>query len=82
MEIVKRSNQYHISPIKKLVWLCIFTMFAVPLFGSEADYVPGEVLVQFKPKDNGALRNTQERTEILSSLGGGTIVRSYKLVRD
>jgi hypothetical protein len=48
---------------------------------SEPNYVAGEVLVQFKPKEDGKLRSTEERIEILSSLGGGTIVRSCKLVQ-
>ncbi|MBN1392692.1 MAG: S8 family serine peptidase, partial [Sedimentisphaerales bacterium] len=81
MGIVIHFNQRHISLARKVIWLFIFFAFATSIvFGSEADYVPGEVLVRFKPKDNGVLRNTEEKTEILSSLGGGTITRSFKLV--
>ncbi len=46
----------------------------------EPNYVPSEVLVRFKLKDNGEQRSAGEKAEILSSLGGGSIVRSYKLV--
>jgi hypothetical protein len=81
METAVYFNHRYIYLIRKLVCLCIFVLFATsPLFGSEVDYVPGEVLVRFKPKDNGALCNTEEKNEILSSLGVGTVTQNFKLV--
>jgi uncharacterized repeat protein (TIGR01451 family) len=57
-----------------------FLFISSAVSASELNYVPGEVLVQFNPKENGDLRSTEDKTEILSSFGGGTIVRSYKIV--
>ena len=36
-------------------------------------YALGELLVRFAPKTNGIQRNTEEKLQILSSLGGATI---------
>ncbi len=81
MEGATHSCQHCFLSLMKPIFLYIFAMFLTsPVFGYEADYVPGEVLVRFNPKDNGVLRNTEEKAEILASLGGGTIVQSYKLV--
>ena len=46
----------------------------------DANYVPGELLVRFAPKAEGIQRSTAEKTQILSSLGGGIIKRNYKIV--
>jgi predicted outer membrane repeat protein len=43
-------------------------------------YKPGELLVRFAPKANGIQRNTEEKIQILSSLGGATIKRNFTLV--
>ena len=51
--------------------------FTVP---AEAPYKPGELLVRFAPKANRKIRTHQEKTQILNSLGGGSIKRSFKVV--
>ena len=45
-----------------------------------AEYVPGEILVRFAPKAGGIQRDTTEKTQILSSLGGGVIKHTFKIV--
>ncbi len=59
---------------------CLFAFGASQAFSEEPDYVAGEVLVRFKPKENGAQRNTQERNEILASFGGVSVVKNLKLI--
>ena len=46
----------------------------------EPVYKPGELLVRFKPKENKEYRTTDELNNLLSSINGGTIKHSYKLV--
>ena len=41
---------------------------------------PGELLVRFTPKVDGKQRSRAEKNQILTSLGGGALKRSYKLV--
>ena len=43
-------------------------------------YEPGELLVRFAPKADGAQRTSVERNEILTEINGGTVQHSYKLV--
>jgi len=45
-----------------------------------ARYKPGELLVRFGPKADRKIRSYQEKTQILNSLGGGTIKRSFRVV--
>jgi subtilisin family serine protease len=47
---------------------------------ADAVYAPGELLVRFAPKANGIQRNTEEKLQILSSLGGATIKRNFTIV--
>ena len=62
------------------------TMFASNLSYAEAPkesdlgYVPGELLVRFKPKINGQQRNLSEKNQILSSLNAGTIKRGFNKI--
>ena len=46
----------------------------------ELDYVPGELLVRFAPKDQERQINSAEKNNILSSLGGATIKHNYRIV--
>jgi subtilisin family serine protease len=45
-----------------------------------AEYVPGEILVRFAPKAGSMQRNITEKSQILSSLGGGVIKHTFKIV--
>lgn len=47
---------------------------------ANADYAPGELLVRFATKANGIPRTTEEKLQILSSLGGATIKRNFTIV--
>ena len=51
--------------------------FTVPV---AAPYVEGELLVRFAPKADGIQRSLTEKNQILTSLGGGTIKRNFKIV--
>jgi subtilisin family serine protease len=43
-------------------------------------YKEGELLVRFAPKPDGQQRSAIEKSQILNSLGGGTIKSSFKIV--
>jgi subtilisin family serine protease len=43
-------------------------------------YKAGELIVRFAPKANGRQRNAAEKRAILSSLGGGSIKREFRIV--
>ena len=45
-----------------------------------AEYVPGEVLVRFAPKERGQLRTVGEKHAIVDAVGAGTIRRNYRIV--
>jgi len=47
---------------------------------SDLGYVPGELLVRFAPKTNGAQRSKAEKTQILEVLGAASVVEDYRLV--
>ena len=47
---------------------------------ADADYAPGELLVRFAPKAKGIQLSTEEKNEILTSLGGATIKHNYTIV--
>ena len=47
---------------------------------ANADYVPGQIFVRFAPKADGAERTRGEKLEILTSLAGGRIIRTYRYV--
>ncbi len=51
--------------------------FAVP---ADANYAEGQLLVRFAPKSKGVQRSITEKNQIISSLGGGTLERNYKIV--
>ncbi|MHC4658422.1 MAG: S8 family serine peptidase [Planctomycetota bacterium] len=51
--------------------------FTVP---GDAPYEPGELIVRFAAKANGSRLTVAEKNQILSSLGGGSIKRSFKIV--
>jgi subtilisin family serine protease len=58
----------------------------IPAQGQETDgatdygYIEGELLVRFAPEETGIQRTTEEKNQILTSLGGGTIKESYNIV--
>jgi|WetSurMetagenome_2_1015567.scaffolds.fasta_scaffold1527744_1 hypothetical protein len=52
----------------------------LPAFANEMGYIPDEVLVRFKPKSNNIQKSTEEKSVVLSSLGGGTITQNYKII--
>jgi parallel beta-helix repeat protein len=76
----KEAHLMYKNSIVLAIAILSFVSISSPAFSDEPNYVAGEVLVRFKPKDNEAERNTQERNEILASLGGGSIVKTFKLV--
>ena len=47
---------------------------------SDLPYKEGELVVRFAPKTNGKQRALSEKNEVLSSINGGTVKHSYKLV--
>ncbi|MHC4544956.1 MAG: S8 family peptidase [Planctomycetota bacterium] len=47
---------------------------------ADTDYAPGELLVRFAPKAIGIQLNTEEKNDILTSLGGGTVEQNYTIV--
>jgi serine protease len=51
--------------------------FTIP---ADAPYVPDELLIRFEPKSNGQQRNPAEKTQILSSLGGGYIKHNFTII--
>jgi len=51
--------------------------FTIP---ADTPYKPDELIVRFAPKVDSKQRNTTEKIQVLSSLGGGTIKREYKIV--
>jgi len=65
---------------------CSFTSYAdVPedfdfTVATDANYVEGQLLVRFAPKPGGIQRNMTERNQILTSLGGGSLERNYKII--
>jgi subtilisin family serine protease len=48
---------------------------------ADAAYEPGELIVRFAAKADGKQLNSIEKDQILASLGGGVVKRSYSLVR-
>ncbi|MFA6426786.1 MAG: S8 family peptidase, partial [Phycisphaerae bacterium] len=66
-----------IAPINKTDAYSKTYDFTVPV---DASYVPDELLVRFEPKSKGQQRNSTEKNQILSSLGGGSIKRNFKIV--
>ena len=59
--------------------LCLIVCSSITI-ASDLGYKPGELLVRFAPKPNGQQRTITERNEILASIVGGNVTRSYKLV--
>ena len=59
--------------------LCLIVCSSITI-ASDLGYKPGELLVRFAPKPNGKQRTITERNEILASIEGGNVKRSYKLV--
>jgi serine protease len=55
-----------------LLCLTICSSYAV---ASDLEYVPGELIVQFKPKPDGKQHSLSEKNQILNSLDGATIKR-------
>lgn len=50
------------------------------LVAGDPCYAPDQVLVRFTVKANGEQRNTQEKNQILGSLGEATVKHNFKLV--
>ena len=47
---------------------------------SDANYVPGKLIVRFAAGADGKIQSAAEKSQILSSLGGATIKRNFKIV--
>jgi parallel beta-helix repeat protein len=68
---------------KEIAVLLFIVYLSVPVsigFASDTEYKPGELLVCFAPKENGVERNVAERNAVLTTLGGGEVTHTYKLV--
>jgi len=46
----------------------------------KASYKPGELIVRFAAAADGKLRSTGENNQILNAVGGGTIIRNFRIV--
>jgi parallel beta-helix repeat protein len=69
----------------RIISLCTIISLSIFSFASadkldDLDYKKGELIVRFAPKANGLQRTKAERNVILSSIDGGNVKRSYKLV--
>jgi len=63
-----------------LLSIVCLTVYSSLGFASDLPYKPGELIVRFAPKANGAQRTKAERNEVLTSIDGGNIKHFYKLV--
>lgn len=62
---------------------CIYIILVVCLTGTVADgaeYVAGELLIRFAPKLDGKQMTAAEQNQILTSVNGGTIEQTFKIV--
>lgn len=69
----------------RIISLCTIISLSIFSFAradklDDLDYKKGELIVRFAPKANGLQRTKAERNAILSSIDGGNVKRSYKLV--
>lgn len=60
--------------------IAYLTAYSSVGIASELGYKEDELLVRFAPKATGMQRSTKEKTDILSTLGLGTIKREYRIV--
>ena len=75
------SKIIHIYLYALITLLLTNLVFAGQPIDSNLGYIPGELLVRFKPKPDGKQRTLSEKNQILNSSGTGSIKRNYKLVQ-
>ena len=67
-----------------IAWAVVLGSIQVGQIGAqvkpELEYVPGELLVRFVPKEQGRQINSAEKHNILNSLGGATVKHDFRIV--
>jgi len=69
-------------------WILILIVLVCSLYckqityadSPDKNYAPDQLIVRFRTKDNREHINTQEKNQILSSLGGASVKHNFKLV--
>jgi len=77
--VIGRESVMSRKTVLLLSIVCL-TVYSSLGFASDLSYKPGELIVRFAPKANGAQRTKAERNEVLTSIDGGNIKHFYKLV--